>query len=166
MSTFEITVKDYASPALADELAKEIADELAHADPQNPVPAETVDALESLAAQAAASATLHKLVGPGHIEIVQSEHGWQVQLFAGEGDAAHAIAQALDPARMTARADERKAKADAAARELSRKKAHPPLPQKAAPGPKTAAGAAKTAAQGTTAAAAAARPTIPPPRRA
>jgi len=162
MPTLDLAVKDFASPTLAAELASEVADDLAHADPDHPMSVDDVDAIEILAAQAAGIAALHKLSGRGHVEIAQSELGWQVQLFTVDNE--HAHAQALDSSAMAARAAARKAKADAAAKALARAKvtrtAIGPATRK--PGAGGTLGVVKPAAPLPPAT----RPTTPPPRRA
>jgi hypothetical protein len=161
MLTFDLPVQDFASPTLGDELTKAISHvTLADADPGNQLPQESVDAIEALAAQAAALAGLQKLEGSGHIEIVQGETGWQVQLFT-ESES-HAHAQALDPARMSARVDARAAAASAAAKAAARKKGAKEAPDKPAPAGRAAPAPTRFAPQ----APAATRPTVPPPRRA
>jgi hypothetical protein len=165
MPTIDLAVKNYAAPTLAEDLAKQVAEELAaSARPDDPMPVESVDAIETLAAQAAAIAAAQKLTGAGHVEIVRTEAGWQVQLFTADDQ--HAHAQALDPAAMAGKVAARKAKADAAAKAAARQKAArvaPLSPSRKTAGTLAAPAAAK--APPASPISPAARPTTPPPRR-
>jgi hypothetical protein len=119
---FELTSKDLASPALAQELATQLQSRTEPATEDHPGPsAEELDALQTLCAQAVDLAASHGLKGEGYVSLVRLATG-ATSVHVADHDERVAVGQPLDPARMAAKAAARATEAQAAARAAARKK--------------------------------------------